>query len=364
MLEATPQNSSRSYDINGWVEVQGNPISKVGIFPYLGKQIDDSLEPNKIYRVFRPPEELNNPETIESFKLVPLINDHEMLGAEFTPAENKGIEGIVGENVYFEEPYLKANLKIFSEQLKKVIDGGKKELSIGYRCKYDLSPGFYNGVPYDVKQHTLRGNHTAVVKEGRAGPDVAVLDHFKLTFDEKGMYMENQNELEKKEVTLESINRKLDDAIGRIAKLEREETEETEDKTEIKEEVKDEEIKEANVEDEEKVKAMDEKINSLTAELLDIKKSGLKSLLREVSDRNKLVERVSPLIGTFDHADLTIDEVAKYALDKLNLKAKSGQEYAVLEGYLAAKTTSPQATVTMDAKPVSDVVTSYFKKCV
>lgn len=81
--------SAREYDINGWAEIKGNPISKVGVFPYLGSQIDKSLIPDKIYQVYRPMEELNNPETINSFKLVPWTDEHEMLGKGMTPAEKK-----------------------------------------------------------------------------------------------------------------------------------------------------------------------------------------------------------------------------------------------------------------------------------
>ena len=33
-------SSKRETDINGYIEIKDNPISKVGIFPYLGSQID------------------------------------------------------------------------------------------------------------------------------------------------------------------------------------------------------------------------------------------------------------------------------------------------------------------------------------
>src|ERR1700753_211727 len=85
--EATKDNESkRRLDINGFVEIKDNPISKVGIFPYSGRQIDSDgqlkLDPDKIYNVYRPEEELNNSETIESFKLVPWTDEHAMLGAK------------------------------------------------------------------------------------------------------------------------------------------------------------------------------------------------------------------------------------------------------------------------------------------
>ena len=133
--------SARESDVNGWAEIKGNPISKVGIFPYSGAQINSDLDPDRIYMVYRPASELNNQKTIDSFKLLPWTDEHTMIGPGLTPAEKIGIHGVIGEDVYFEDDYLKGNLKVFSDELAGLIDSGKKELSIGYRCLYDMSPG-------------------------------------------------------------------------------------------------------------------------------------------------------------------------------------------------------------------------------
>jgi len=119
--------SKRKPDINGWYEVKENPLSKVGVFPYTGAMIDPNgefgLDPDKVYNVMRPQEELEDPETIESFKLVPWIDEHVMLGEKkdgLTPAEEKGISGVIGENVFFDykDQMLKGNVKVFAEGLK------------------------------------------------------------------------------------------------------------------------------------------------------------------------------------------------------------------------------------------------------
>src|SRR6185437_9614816 len=178
--------SSQKRDLNDFIEVKGNNISKVGVFPYAGNQIGSpELEPDKIYMVYRPEESLSEPETIESFKLIPFTDEHAMLGSEdgMMPAEEKGVHGVIGEDVYFEAPYLKANIKIFSEKLKNLINEGKKELSIGYRCLYEYNPGVYNGDSYDFIQKEIRGNHLALVEEGRSGHDVSVMDKLKFTYD-------------------------------------------------------------------------------------------------------------------------------------------------------------------------------------
>src|SRR6201996_245647 len=187
-------DSARSQDANGWIEVKDNPISKVGVFPYLGRTIDASLDPDKTYFVLRPEEELSKPECVDSFKLIPWIDEHVMLGSPesgLTPAEQKGIEGVIGESVKFDKSSgkLLANIKVFSENLDDLIGRGKRELSAGYRCRYEICSGVWNGQHYDAIQRDIRGNHLALVKEGRMGPDVAVLDHLNFTFDAKDAVM-------------------------------------------------------------------------------------------------------------------------------------------------------------------------------
>ena len=103
--ESKDSESAREYDHNGWPEIKSNPISKEGVFEYLGGQISPDLEHDKIYKVYRPASELSNPDTIDSFKLLPWTDEHEMLGSEdgMTPAEEKGIHGVIGEDVYFDK---------------------------------------------------------------------------------------------------------------------------------------------------------------------------------------------------------------------------------------------------------------------
>lgn len=187
-------DSKRQYDINGWMEVPDNPISKVGVYPYLGKNIAGAPDPDKFYYVYRPAEELRDPECIDSFRLLPWIDNHVMLGEgpKLTRPEDKPIEGVIGENIYFDETdgdgILKANIKVWTRRHQTTVDMGKRELSIGYRCKYDATPGEFNGIKYDYVQRIIRGNHLASIDDGRMGPDVAVMDQddgFSFTVDSK-----------------------------------------------------------------------------------------------------------------------------------------------------------------------------------
>lgn len=371
--------SGRIYDTNGWAEIRDNPISKVGVFPYSGAQISADLDPNAIYNVYRPEEELANPETIASFRLVPWTDEHAMLGADegLEPAERKGVHGVIGEDVYFEDGYLKANLKVFSNKLAQLIDAGKKELSIGYRCLYDKVAGVYNGEKYDFIQRSIRGNHVALVEEGRSGPDVAVLDQLKFTLDTKGLVMPG---IEKKEdvkdegeavMSLEELTQAVREIMAMLQNKTTTEvkTEEVTDeegeynKFVNKAEVTDEESekKDDDKKDDDKKDGMDARLDKLSNAVDSLRASTNKSLLIEISRRNALAERLSSHIGAFDHAEKTFAEVAKYGVTKLGLKCQEGHEEAVLEGYLAgARPNAVSAGYAKDSKTESGCVDAYL----
>lgn len=363
---AKDSGSSRVLDLNGWAEIKGNPLSKVGVFPYYGKQIHEDLEPDKIYNVYRPEEELKHEECISSFKLLPWIDEHVMLGSEddgLTPPERKGIHGIIGEDVFFEDGYLKGNLKVFSEKLAQLIEDGKKELSIGYRCLYDIENGVYDGQSYDAIQRNIRGNHVALVTEGRAGPDVAVLDHFKFTLDSKGLVMADQDykdeQDEGEEITLESLAEQVKALAEAVAKLGAAKMEDADEDKDNKEKENAEDTDEDKEDDDKKSEAMDSKLKLLMKEVQDLKNVGSKVLMKEIASRDSLATELSKHIGVFDHSDKTLDEVAQYGVKKLGLKCKTGHEEAALVGYLAAKKVNKVVNV-QDNKQTSSQISEYL----
>lgn len=167
-------------DHNNFWYIEKNPISKTGVFPYLGREIGyPGLEPNKIYYVLRSEQELMSPEAIKSFELLPITKGHRMLGPQeqgLTPAEKIPQQGVVGEKVFAEGDTLYANIKVTSEQAKNDINNGLKELSLGYFCRWVKEAGEYKGQHYDFAQKNIRGNHLAIVPLGRMGHDVRVMD--------------------------------------------------------------------------------------------------------------------------------------------------------------------------------------------
>lgn len=366
--------TAREVDVNGWMEVKGNPLSKVGVFPYMGSMADPDgalgLDPNEVYQVYRSAEELSDQETIESFKLVPWIDDHVMLDNEIlgmTSPDEKGVRGVVGEEVYFEAPYLRGNIKLFSGEMEDKVNDGKTELSCGYRCEYVREEGMFGDQHYTLAQRNIRGNHLASVDAGRMGADVAVLDQ-RLTFtvDSKDLKpMPDEEKEETAEDTSEETETK--DTGGGSEELGQDQEEEEKEKS-AEDEEEEEESKGEDIESSsESTDAMDQML-ALKKDFKAFKKNGAKQFMRALRKRDALYAKVSTHIGAFDHAEMDVDDLAAYACDKLSLKPPKGHEVTAVEAYFhnrpAAAAFTPGATsgMAMDSasKPRSEAVDSYF----
>jgi hypothetical protein len=282
---------------------------------------------------------------------------------------------------------LRGNVKVFSEKLSNLIDSGKKELSIGYRCLYDLTPGVYNGQQYDAVQREIRGNHLALVEEGRAGPEVAVLDSFKFSFDTKELRSMADREMvaaqtgdEGEEVTLSSLYslmQEMKTALQSLLGMEKAEAQQAgsdEDPALVEdadEEKKDDEKKSSEAADADEEKkddkkddsnAMDAKIAALSKQIEDLKKSNTRTVMKEVSRSTDLAKRLSQHVGAFDHSDMTVGDVASYGVKQLKLNCQAGHELAALEGYLAAKKPSTPQRAAMDSKPKSSSISAFLSE--
>jgi uncharacterized protein len=268
-------------------------------------------------------------------------------------------------------------------------------LSLGYRCVYAKASGIFDGQPYDYIQRKLRGNHLALVDAARC--DVAVLDQH-MAFDHFDLALDNSKETTMAEETKELADRlkKAEDWIaGRMAKDAEEEKMKADEKAakdaaeeEAKKKAEDEAMEkekmakdaeeeakkkeaedkkardamteeekkkadEKKAEDEEKekkdgmdaaeLKRLQAEVKTLKAGMDSLPKVTHKSLLSEVARCNALAEQLSKHIGTFDHADKTLDEVTQYGIEKLGIACPKGHEETALNAYFAGKKASPLA---------------------
>lgn len=174
---ALDRASARTTDENGFLHVAASHITKAAVNPYYGREIpgaeDAGLDPDRIYYGLRDPEELKK--SLPTWAGLPLHVEHHIDSAE-EPQKLTRV-GTVGTEIVWNAPYVDAPLTVWD---KTAIDGIKdnsfRELSCAYRYDPDFTPGRYEGQPYDFVMRNIRGNHVALVEEGRAGPDVLVAD--------------------------------------------------------------------------------------------------------------------------------------------------------------------------------------------
>lgn len=213
---------SKTVDKNGYWFIPHNPISKVGVFQYLGSSISDECEPNKVYNVFRSGETLLASVPTWDNPPKPFINDHEMLGEGFTDIDDRPVQGVI-TNPQYEDGVLYADITVYSEKLKEAIENGKKELSLGYFCKFEKQSGIYDGESYDYVQIDMVGNHIALVDAGRCGSDVKVFDH-KCVMDSfditpEGLKKEYDSDIVESSETTETKDSEMADKREAIRKI-------------------------------------------------------------------------------------------------------------------------------------------------
>ncbi len=219
--------SVRHIDDNGFLMVDKSPILRTGILEYYGSELlpegetevdGVKIDKNKVYKVFISPEELEKAK--DSFKLLPITNDHTWMGAEGEDPK-KYQEGSTGENVIIKDGMLYAPLKFTGKKIIKAIEDGKEELSSSYYNRFVKSDK--DGCDFDARD--IKGNHLALVDKGRCGSKVRVLNS-NLTgvnnmADKEVKEEKKEDEAEdKKEVSAveNEDKRKLIDEIGGILK--------------------------------------------------------------------------------------------------------------------------------------------------
>lgn len=337
----------REYDTNNWFEVARNPLSKVGVYPYLGRSISPDLIPDRLYQVYRPAEELGSEEAMRSLRLIPWVDEHVMLGSEesgLLPAERKGVQGMTGEQTEFDGETLFCNIKVISEAMKSLIDSGKEELSLGYTCEYEATSGTFKGQNYDFIQRNLRFNHLALVERGRMGAEVRVLDH--------------AEEPKMAKVSAEKLRAFKAQILAAFDALDEDESK-PDCETKLGEDDKEEESKETKKESE------DDAESEKKEEKKDKKESGMdeavivRNVEKALAEKNTLYQKLSNVVGSFDHADMSIDKMVKYGCEKLKIDVPKSERKSALHGYLMANTVKPAA---MDSvQSAGSCVDAYLK---
>jgi hypothetical protein len=117
----------------------------------------------------RLPEEVFDAESLASFNLLPVTNQHPPMLLNADNARKYAV-GALGDIRIDENEWIVATLLIHDAEAISAVESGRSQLSNGYSCELDETPGEWNGQHYDSIQRKIRGNHCALVDAARAGP--------------------------------------------------------------------------------------------------------------------------------------------------------------------------------------------------
>lgn len=148
---------------NGWLKVDGY-VGRTGLLEYV--QADGST-----WVEYRPPDEAFRDGTLASFDSVPLTNDHPPGGVLDANNTREYQVGTVQRPTQ-DGKYARASILITDASAIADVSAGKAELSMGYACELDLTPGVHEGRRYDCVQRNISGNHVALVDRARGGPEI------------------------------------------------------------------------------------------------------------------------------------------------------------------------------------------------
>jgi len=166
---------------SGFMSLLAN-LTRTGIFVYQQIEPDGTV---KILRQLRLAEEQDE-EMLATLSGLPLTNNHpeELVSPEnaedyivgMTSDRPKKILAPVQNGDDAEEEFIQQRVTIFNKDtMQDVKRRRKRQVSLGYTCELDFTPGVYKGQNYDCIQRNIRVNHVSLVQHARGGSNCKLL---------------------------------------------------------------------------------------------------------------------------------------------------------------------------------------------
>ncbi len=156
-------------------------LTRTGVFTY-------ARADGTTWRELRLPEEVFNADSMGSFELLALVDDHhpEVDGGDVNSKNvTRLARGAVAHVKQDSEDrnYLMGTISAWDAATVSKIESGKVQISLGYYCDREPAPAGSkykdpitgDSVPYDFVQRNIRGNHVALVDVARAGPGARIM---------------------------------------------------------------------------------------------------------------------------------------------------------------------------------------------
>jgi hypothetical protein len=143
-------------------------LTRTGILEYV--RADGSMQ-----REYRPDSEVFCADSLATLDNAPVTDLHP--SAMIDPSNARHFSRGNTRGARRDGKFVAAELTVQDAELISKIDAGERtEISCGYTCDLDYTPGVYEGQRYDAVQRKIVYNHVAIGPRnwGRAGADVAL----------------------------------------------------------------------------------------------------------------------------------------------------------------------------------------------
>lgn len=161
-------------EVAGGYLVANPRVARTGVQLYLGSELG---QPNRgVVRVYRPRDEVFRKSSQKSFAHKPITDDHPPVPVT---ADNwrEYSRGTTGDEVVRDGEFIRVPMMMQDAELIRKVRDGKAELSAGYSCDIDWTPGVTeDGAKYDATQRDICVNHVAVVDAARGGGKLRIGD--------------------------------------------------------------------------------------------------------------------------------------------------------------------------------------------
>lgn len=169
--------TSRHMTDEGYLVAPGN-MARTGVQEYRAYELGldaDGMDPMKVIRLHRPPDEVFDTASMASFEGKPITIEHPPVAvtsdnwSELAKGDVRDV-GRSGE-------LMTGTLVIRSKDAIEAVQSGKAQLSNGYTFELDMTSGTTaDGRAYDGVQRNIRGNHVALVDAARCGSACRIAD--------------------------------------------------------------------------------------------------------------------------------------------------------------------------------------------
>jgi hypothetical protein len=293
-----------------------------------------------VRREYRPETEVASPDSLASFAGKAITSEHPPVLLDAANTKDYQV-GFSGTEVVYDNGFVKAVMTITDEDtIERIMRGDAREVSAGYRVNYDPTPGVTDsGEHYDGIQKEIIGNHIAVVRRGRAGPQVKLhldrqdaADPSLISIEENttmsAKVVFDGAEFEVTESVALAITKEREDAKMSYEDMKKkyDELQAAADSMKSEMDAMEKEMKGKMDAAEGRADALAEQVEELNTELAAAKEINLDSMVEE---RVALVEKAKPVLdAAYDFAGKTarevmVDSIKAVRGDELDLSEKS-----------------------------------------